>query len=111
MNTVEFLVQGSAPNPYRVVFRKIGLNFTATCTCPAGEVGQHCKHRIRIILGDPTDIVSKNVESVIEVQNWVKGTDVESALDDMLDAEKYFEDAKKRLSLMKKRFARLLVNL
>jgi uncharacterized Zn finger protein len=110
MNAVEFLVQGSAPDPYRVVFKKIGSNFTATCTCPAGEAGQHCKHRIRIILSDPTGIVSKNVESVSEVISWVKGTDVESALVDMLDAEKSFEDTKKRLSLLKKRFARLLMD-
>jgi hypothetical protein len=110
MNEIEFLVQGSAQEPYRVVFRKDGSNFKATCTCPAGEVGQHCKHRIRIILGDPTGIVSKNIQSVNEVQSWVKGTDVESALVDMLDAEKSFEDAKKRLSLMKKRFARLIMD-
>jgi hypothetical protein len=110
MSVIEFLVQGSAPDPYCVVFKKIGSNFTTTCTCPAGEVGQHCKHRIRIILGDTTGIVSENVESVTEVKGWVKGTDVESALIDMLEAEKSFEDAKRRLSLMKKRFARLLMD-
>lgn len=108
MDEIEFLIQGSAPNPYRVVFKKVGANLTATCTCPAGEVGQYCKHRIRIIMGDPTGIVSENNTAVSDIQNWVRGTDVEKALFDLNEAEQQFEEAKKRVSQIKKRLARTL---
>lgn len=108
MEEIEFLVQGSAPNPYRIVFKKVGLNLTATCTCPAGAVGQYCKHRIRIIMGDPAGIVSGNITAVSDTQNWVRGTDVEKALYDLNEAERQFEEAKTRVSQIKKHLARTL---
>jgi hypothetical protein len=45
MEEARFLVQGSAPSPCKVVFVKEDKNLTATCTCPAGQNGQYCKHR------------------------------------------------------------------
>jgi hypothetical protein len=108
INEIKFLVQGSAPDPYNVVFKKIGNNLTASCTCPAGVVGQHCKHRIRIMLGDQTGIISKNLATVSVIQKWLCGTDVEKALHDLHDAEQHFEEAKNRISLCKKRLARSL---
>lgn len=110
MNEIEFLVQGSAPEPYTVVFRRSGSNLTATCTCPAGFVGQYCKHRIRVIAGDATGIISSNVSAVPEIQNWVKGSDVEKALKELHLAEQQFEVAKKHVSNCKKRLARSLLD-
>jgi uncharacterized Zn finger protein len=48
MEEICFLVQGSAEEPYKVTFRKKGNNLSAYCTCPAGENGQYCKHRIEV---------------------------------------------------------------
>jgi len=109
MGFVEFLVQGSAPYPYQVVFKKVGSKLTGTCTCPAGENGQHCKHRIRIMEGDQRGIVSDNIDAVKNVQNWMHGTDVEKTLTDFREAEQQLEDAKKLLSVSKKRLARILM--
>ena len=64
---VSFLVQGSAPEPYHVLFRRNGANLSAYCTCPAGENGMHCKHRIRILQGLAEGIVSENVADVQKV--------------------------------------------
>jgi len=50
-DSVSFSVQGSAPEPYHVLFRRNGANLSAYCTCPAGENGMYCKHRIRILQG------------------------------------------------------------
>jgi uncharacterized Zn finger protein len=108
MDTIEFLVQGSAPEPYIVVFKKQANNLSATCTCPAGKIGQHCKHRIRILMGETTGITSKNSEAVQEVQNWLHGTNLQTALDEYIQAERQMEQAKIRLSASKKTLARLL---
>ena len=43
---IRFLIQGSQVEPYEVIFSKVGDNLTASCNCPAGEKGYHCKHRI-----------------------------------------------------------------
>lgn len=106
MEEICFLVQGSAEEPYKVTFRKKGNNLSAYCTCPAGENGQHCKHRINILCGITDGIVSENEAKVKIVTLWLPGTDVEVALNAVIDAEKKYERAKQGLSAAKKRLAR-----
>ncbi len=74
MENIVFLVQGSAKNPYKVEFHKKGNNVTAKCDCKAGSLGQHCKHRINIIKGLKTKIVSDNSEQVDTIQQWLEGS-------------------------------------
>ena len=106
MEEICFLVQGSAEEPYRVTFRKSGNNLSAYCTCPAGENGQYCKHRINILCGIAHGIVSENKAKVQVVTLWLQGTNVEVALNAVIDAEKKYERAKLELSTAKKRLAR-----
>ena len=87
MAQLEFLVKGSAKDPYEVIFIKDGENLTAICTCPAGTYGNVCKHRVSIIDGDATSVVSDNIADVEKIVAWVVGTDVEAALKKMRDAE------------------------
>ena len=108
MEEREFLVAGSAPDPYRVTFMLDGTNLSAYCTCPAGLHGQHCKHRFRILRGELIGVVSDNGDQVAEVASWVSGTDLEAALAEMSVAEHEYETAKKRLSAAKKRVARAM---
>ena len=110
MNKLEFLVQGSAPEPYHVLFQKNGTNLTATCTCPAGEIGQYCKHRLRILAGETTGIISDNAASVPEVQSWLPGSDVEAAFSELDKAELELDAAKKKVSICKKRLAKSLLS-
>ncbi|MEI6972391.1 MAG: SWIM zinc finger family protein [bacterium] len=109
METIQFKVQGSASEPYATVFKRDGENLTAHCTCPAGEVGQYCKHRLRILSGETEGIVSGNERDVITVQSWLKGTDVETALNDVAQAERRFDEAKRELDKSKKKLARALM--
>lgn len=106
MEEIHFAVQGSAQDPYKVTFRKKGNNLSAYCTCPAGDNGQYCKHRIKILCGISQGIVSGNEANVQVVMSWLLGTDVEAALLAVLDAEKRCEEAKKELSAAKKQLAR-----
>ncbi|MGA2151244.1 MAG: SWIM zinc finger family protein [Geobacteraceae bacterium] len=105
MDELRFLVQGSAEAPYRVTFQKNGNNLSAYCTCPAGNNGQYCKHRFNIISGITDGIVSNNEQDVKIVESWLPGTDVEDALNEVMDAEEQFEKAKHKLSSAKKRLA------
>jgi hypothetical protein len=106
MEEICFLVQGSAEEPYTVTFRKNGHNLSAYCTCPAGENGQHCKHRMNILVGITHGIVSGNETEVQVITSWLPGTDVEAALTAVIDAEKRYERAKSELSAAKKRLAK-----
>ena len=80
METITFMVQGSAAEPYRVTFKKNDSNLSAYCTCPAGENGMYCKHRFRILSGETKGIVSGNENAVASAVTWLSGTDVEQAI-------------------------------
>jgi len=109
MATIEFLVQGSAEEPYRVTFIRKGQgNLSAYCTCPAGENGQYCKHRFRIMAREMTGIVSSNLGDVETVAAWIPGSDIERALHDVHSAEERLEIAKKSLSNSKRALARAM---
>ena len=106
MNAVTFLVQGSQPDPYAVTFANSGEgNLTATCSCPAGRMQQHCKHRHNILLGDVSDIVSGNVEMTGLLYEWFRGSDVEAAMREIDAVESEMAELKKTLAKAKRRFA------
>ena len=107
---IVFKVQGSAPEPYNVSFAKNENNMTAHCTCPAGNVGQYCKHRLAILRGENPGVVSGNESEINTVLAWLKNTDVEQALADYDEAERRVQDANAKLAKSKKRLARALMN-
>lgn len=109
MEELLFEVQGSAPEPYGVVFvRRSSKNLSAYCSCPAGEKGQHCKHRFAILDGITKGILSPNTDQVKVVQSWLSGTDVEQALLKLRKLELEAEKIKKELSAAKKELARTM---
>jgi len=108
MDTIKFLVQGSAPEPYHVTFTKTKSNLNAFCTYPAGDNGQCCKHRFGLFSGSTKSIVSENKDDVSIIQSWLPGSDVEAALKEMAEAEHESDLAKKRLSLAKKKVAKAM---
>jgi hypothetical protein len=100
-----FRVQGSEAEPYEVVFQKEGANLQAYCNCKAGENGLYCKHRFAILSGDASRVVSANAEEVTVVAGWLRGSDVEAALETVFEMEREMEAAKRRLSAAKKAVA------
>lgn len=109
MERIVFEVQGSAPNPYEVVFiKRSPTNLSAFCSCPAGANGQYCKHRFAILDGITKGITSSNVDDVRIVQSWASGTDVEKALLIMRDLERQEAKIKIELSGAKKDLAKAM---
>jgi uncharacterized Zn finger protein len=102
---ISFLVQGSALQPYHVVFTKEADNLNAICNCPAGLNGQYCKHRFSILAGDASAVVSSNVEDVETVKKWMAGSDIEEAMSELAEAEHHMDVAKKRVAKAKKALA------
>lgn len=77
---IEFFVQGSASDLYRVSFWRVGDNVKSSCTCQAGKNGLACKHRLNLLGGDVTNLVSSSPDSFQKLHRVLEGSDVGSAL-------------------------------
>jgi hypothetical protein len=105
---IQFRVQGSSADPYLITFIKDGADLVATCTCAAGEVGQSCKHRLAILNGDASAVVSENGADAEIVASWIPGTSLALALEALATAERQLEEAKRAVSAAKKRLSNTL---
>ncbi|GAB0057522.1 hypothetical protein SIID45300_01852 [Candidatus Magnetaquicoccaceae bacterium FCR-1] len=109
MMHLQFLVQGSKPEPYRVTFeRTSGNQLHAFCTCPAGQKGQSCKHRFRILEGDGEGVISENAGDVPRVVEWLQETALQEALARMLTAEEKVKAAQQQVSTAKRAIADMM---
>ena len=108
METIKFLVQGSAQEPYKVEFSRENDKITATCNCPAGRYSTHCKHRISILTNNSKNIVSRNAEDVETISSWIRGTEVEEALNYFLKMQELEKNAKKEANKAKKYFEKIM---
>jgi uncharacterized Zn finger protein len=103
-----FQVKGSSSDPYEVTFIKDGTSLTALCTCPAGQFGGICKHRVAILGGKAQAITSDNADQVATVTRWLAGTDVEAALAELNAAQKSKETSKDDVATLKRKLARAM---
>jgi uncharacterized Zn finger protein len=99
---IDFLVQGSDVEPYRLTFTKTGTNLSAQCTCLGAGRDFQCKHRIRILKGCADNVVSGNLSDVAIVASWLEGSDVELALQNLERLEKQAEELKALISVAKR---------
>lgn len=101
-----FLVKGSSPDPYIVAVHKTSKGAVRiTCTCRAGENGQHCKHRVALILGDISALVSGNENDITMLHSLLKGDPILTAIGEVGAKEKAFEAAKRALAQAKRDLA------
>ena len=101
MEQTTIKVTGSATEPYELTFVKDGASLTALCTCPAGEFGNICKHRINVLDGKTAAVTGDDEGEVARIREWLIGTDVEAALNELRALEQAGEDlvaAKRKLA-------------
>ncbi len=108
MDIVEFSVQGSSETPYTVSFTFDENKLSAFCTCPAGNSGTACKHRLSVLAGSNSGIVDGSLDQIPKILLWLKGSEIEACLEELSAAEAQFEKAKKQVSTAKKKLSNSL---
>lgn len=108
---LEFQVESSSTGEnYIVEVFRSGDNLTCTCTCQAAENGMHCKHRVSILRGDIDGVSGGDIDKVNIISQMLVGTDVEGALNQMLELEAQKAAIDKQLKAIKKQLGRVLVD-
>ena len=108
MEELIFKVKGSSSDDYELTFIKDDDSLTALCTCPAGQFGGLCKHRVAIIDGKQESVSSDNADQVAKIVEWAVGTDVEAALAELRAGEKNKGLSKDDIKVLKKTVARAM---
>lgn len=80
---LRFLVRGSQNDEYAVAFMLRQGEAASTCTCMAGRMGRFCRHRLALLDGDVSDLVSDNGHDVTRLRQMIKGTELERAHQEM----------------------------
>lgn len=104
MESIQFLVQGSAKDPYELTFSRDGNVVTATCTCRAGDNGTYCKHRQTIFDGKGAGVVSENQQQVATVASWWPNSNLAAHYSEIIAAENNLKRAEQDLGKAKKKF-------
>lgn len=108
MERLEFEIQGSMPAPYNVSFEADDGVVHAFCSCEAGKKGASCKHRIALMDGDVTTLVSGNTVDVNRLKELLAGSSLEVAYKEVQEAAAMYEIAKKKLASAKKNLSKVM---
>jgi len=102
-----FYVQGSAPNPYELIFN-IHDTLTVSCSCPAGEKKTLCKHILRLIEGDTTGLITEQPDNVDSVCTAFLASDAKNIYDEWKHCEGELDDLKEKTKNIKRKFSKAL---
>lgn len=102
-----FKVIGSSGNVYDIVAKRNESELAMSCTCPAGQSGIYCKHRIALLNGDYSMVESCSDDPFV-LSDMVRDSDLFQIYNDYLDSERDMAEAKKEVSRRKKQLARMM---
>lgn len=105
-----FIVRSaSSATVYRLEATRTSRGVRFTCTCPAGEKAQHCKHRIGILLGDPHTCVDVDPGDLSAFHDMAAGTALAEAVDAYTVADTAKAEADREFVRAKKALTRALM--
>jgi uncharacterized Zn finger protein len=85
---LEVQVEGSTGNHYVTTFIRTGNSLRALCTCAAGEMSSHCKHRVALLSGDLSKARGElPLDLAEQLTALLQGTEVERILKVLAEAQ------------------------
>ena len=94
---------------YEVQFVRESGKLSVFCSCPAGEFGKYCKHKLSFLSGESTLLTdTSDVNSISAVQEWVRESGYPSLLAEIDLAETEVKKAQSRVQDLKKKVERAM---
>jgi len=110
MPMLEFVISDTAGQIYQVAAKRSDDNLTITCSCPKGEQGDLCKHRLALLHGDGSGLVSNNPDDVLKLGDLIIGTDVEDLMIKFARCEAELETVKHDLDKLRLNLAAAMMD-
>ncbi len=73
-------------------------------------IGKSCKHRVNILLGIDKGVVSDNRQDVATVSSWLTGSDIQDAMNAVINLEAEADRIKEEITKAKKALGRAMMN-
>lgn len=105
MANLKFTVRSSSgPEVYEIVLSSVVGRTRMSCTCIAGQRNTLCKHRLAILHGDCTNLVSGE-DMVSDVGRLIAGTETQRLVSDLAELERLAAATAARISAAKRALA------
>ena len=111
--TLKFEVIGEHDETYDVVIGRDpanSANLFAACSCDESMHGNFCSHRFDILEGNHSNIASENVDDLETLREWIKGSDIESAMIALSKAKTELLTARERVAYCRKMLVKRMMD-
>ena len=89
---------------YEVTFDRDQGNIRITCTCPAGEIGKVCRHRLAFLRGDERMLFDRGQRDDLRtVLDWDEASAFTNLVKKLDEAERVQARAKREIAEIKKK--------
>ena len=110
---LQFSMMGDDDNLYEVSIERdtdnLG-NLQALCTCKQAAAQDICGHRFAILEGDISKVVSNNLGDVHTLREWIKGSDIEVAMQNLSKAKTELLLAHEKVAQCRKMLVRRMLD-
>ncbi len=111
MEKIELLAKSSSGDgSYLVTFTRNKSGLSINCTCPAGQFGQLCKHKLRLSDGIRSMLFDQGqIDELEQVQAWIAGSGYPELFERLNDLESEQVRLKKEIKDTKAMLGRVMV--
>lgn len=103
---LKFVVRGSQGNEYQITLKKADNALVLNCTCAAALSGTWCKHRLALLAGDISALLSDNTQDMDSFKSLISGSIIEKRFTDICALEREKEAVDAKLKAAKKAIGR-----
>lgn len=110
---LKFSVMGDSGDLHHVTIERDNVNIAnlqAHCTCGDAQHGELCSHRYQILEGEVENIVSENLEDAQKLREWIKGSDIEVAMQNLSKAKTELRLAYEKVDHCRKMLVRRMLD-
>lgn len=94
---------------YSIIFIREGAAIRVRCNCKAGAMGQMCKHKEGLLLGDAALLADpQETPELREIQAWIAQSELKALLSAISEAEDAAKTAQGRVKQLRQQLTRTI---